>query len=400
MAKMKFLFSIFLILLPCLGCLAQALPKAAEDSLNSSSQYKTGTTIGGYGNAFYRRDFQAKTAEMDLERFVLFVGHKFTKSLSVFSELEVEDAKVAGGEPGGEVAIEQAYLKLNIDKDHYFTAGLFLPRIGILNESHLPTTFNGNERTVVETYILPSTWRELGIGFYGNNINGFPINYSVALVNGLSSARFEHGSGIREGRFEGRNASANNLAITAACQFYTGGFKAQVSGYYGGTVGLAPKDADTLKLSAGTFSIPVIIGEADLQYSIAGFTAKLLGTVISIPDAFVINRAYLNNTPMAEYGGYLEVGYNIFQPFNKLSAKQFNIFARYEKLDMNYRLPANTLYDGSLNQSHFVTGLSYLPARNVILKADIHIIQSDNKDSPVNEGGPITILNLGVGYSF
>src|ERR1700759_582679 len=145
------------------------------------------------------------------------------------SALVEEVTKVSGGEDGGEVAIEQAYLKFNLDANHYITAGLFLPTIGILNENHLPNTFNGNERNYVETFILPSTWRELGVGFYGN-LSNMPLNYSIAVVNGLSSAMFEHGDGIREGRFEGRNATGNNLAVTAAVQYFPGDFKFQLSG--------------------------------------------------------------------------------------------------------------------------------------------------------------------------
>ena len=209
-----------------------------EDSLNSRLSSTNATVIGGYGDAVYQNNFNAKMSSIDLERVVLFVGHNF-ENISFFSELEMEDAKVSGGESGGEIAFEQAYLKFNLDQNHYITAGLFLPRIGILNESHLPTEFNGNERTQVETNIVPSTWRELGVGFYGN-INFLPLNYSIAIVNGLNSQMFEHGSGIREGRYEGRNATANNLAVTGSMQLYSGKIKLQASGYYGGTVGLAP----------------------------------------------------------------------------------------------------------------------------------------------------------------
>jgi hypothetical protein len=195
----------------------------------------------------------------------------FGNRVSFFSELEVEDAKVSGGEEGGELALEQCYLKFNLNPGNYIVAGLFLPRIGILNEDHLPTTFNGNERTEVETVIIPSTWRELGIGLYGN-IGRMPLAYSLGLMNGLNSAGFEHGSGIRGGRFEGREASANNLALTGSVQYYQNSFKAQLSGYYGGTVGLAPEQADSLSLSSGFFGTPVILGAANIQYEVNGFT--------------------------------------------------------------------------------------------------------------------------------
>jgi len=365
------------------------------------------TTIGGYGNAVYSHDVNQKTSLADLERVVLFVGHKFNASTTFFSELEMEDAKVSGGEDGGEIAFEQAYVKFDIDPDHYFTAGLFLPRIGILNENHLPTTFNGNERTQVETYILPSTWRELGIGFYGT-MSGMPLNYSIALVNGLNSSTFEHGSGIREGRFEGRNASANNLALTGALQLREGDWKFQVAGYYGGTVAASPQAADTLQLSSGIFGTPVAIGEADFQYEHEGLTARALGTIVSIPDAFEINRAYGNNTPSREYGTYIELAYNVFQGCEQLRGKQLNVFARYERLDMNASIPSNGVTDGTLDQHHLIVGISYLPINDIVLKADVRWLKAGDQNPALATGNPAespydatnTFFSLGIGFSY
>jgi len=396
-------FSLFSTLL-----FAQQKPNVtSEDSLNNNLS-KSATTIGGYGNAFYQRNSRTQTATLNLERFVLFTGHKFNDKISFFSELEVEDAKVSGGESGGEVAVEQAYLKFNLNANQYIVAGLFLPRIGILNENHLPNTFNGNERNYVETYIIPSTWRELGIGLYGS-LNNLPINYSVGLVNGLSSEMFEHGSGIREGRFEGRNASGNNLAITAALQFYQGDFKAQLSGYYGGTVGVNKRKADSLGLQSGTFGTPVALGEADIQYAKNGFSVKVLGTIVSIPDADKINRAYASNTPKTEYGAYAEVGYDLMQLMGKPKDKQLVVFVRDEKLNMNAGIPSNGVTDGTLNQNYVVAGLSYLPIRNVAIKGDIRIAHtgSQNPDLIINPN-PVAqpyqqnynLVNLGVALSF
>jgi hypothetical protein len=377
----------------------------SEDSLNNNLN-KSSTTIGGYGNAFYQRNANSGTSRLDLERFVLFTGHKFNDKISIFSELEVEDAKVAGGETGGEVAIEQAYLKFNLNANQYLVGGLFLPRIGILNENHLPNTFNGNERNYVETFILPSTWRELGIGLNGN-FNKLPLNYSVGLVNGLNSSTFEHGSGIREGRFEGRNATGNNLAITAALQFYQGSFMAQVSGYYGGTVGVSKQKADSLGLSSGVFGTPVAIGEGDIQYSNGGVSIRALVTLVSIPDAANINKAYANNTPKTEFGAYAEIGYDILHTMAKPHDEQFIIFIRDERFNMNAAVPSNGVMDGTLNQNHIVTGFTYLPIKNVAIKADIRFIHTgkQNPDLVINLAAqPYQVNNnlvdFGMAFSF
>src|SRR5579871_866771 len=270
---------------------AQLLIMTNEDSLHNGTN-SSKTVISGYGSAFYQRDINQHLSTVTLERAVLFVGHQFNEKISFFSELEVENAKVAAGESGtGEISMEQAFLKFNLNPKQYLVAGLFVPRIGILNENHLPSNFNGVERPIVEQIVIPATWRELGVGFYGSS-NRLPLNYSVALVNGLNSADFAHGDGIRSGRAEGSSAFANNLAVTASLQYLWKEFKFQVSGYMGGTVGLNPRAADSLGLNSGAFGTPIYLGEADVQFAKNGVSAKALFAYIDYPEADKINAAY------------------------------------------------------------------------------------------------------------
>lgn len=407
--SMQKIFTFFLLLFSSFSVFAQqSVATTSEDSLNRNLS-KSSTTIGGYGNAFYQRNSNLGTSRMDLERGVLFFGHKFNNQISFFSELEIEDAKVAGGQNGGEVSFEQLYLKFNLNANQYIVAGLFIPRIGILNENHLPNTFNGNERNYVETFIIPATWRELGVSLYGS-LNSLPINYTVGIMNGLNSGAFTHGTGLIDGRFEGRNASANNLAITASLQYYVGDLKAQVSGYYGGTVGVSKRKADSLGLNSGTFAAPVALGEADLQYAHNGFSAKALGTIVSIKDAQSINRAYANNTPETEYGAYAEVGYDLlYALIHHRHPQQLILFVRDEKLDMNAKIPSNGVIDGTLDQNYVVTGLTYLPIRNVALKADVRIVHTGQQNpnliiNPNPAALPYqqnnNLINLGMAFSF
>ena len=110
---------------------AQVLTK--EDSLNAGLVARnTPTVVAGYGSVKYQDNTRTKQAVANLDRAVLFLGHKFNNRISFFSELEVEDAKVTGGQVGGEVALEQAFLKFQANKSIYITAGLFIPRLGIM----------------------------------------------------------------------------------------------------------------------------------------------------------------------------------------------------------------------------------------------------------------------------
>ncbi len=401
---MKKIISIFIgIIIGGISAKSQILTK--EDSLSAGIIARnTATVISGYGSIKYQLNVNDKSAAANVDRIILFLGHKFNNKISFFSELEVEDAKVAGGESGGEIALEQAFLKFNLTKNTYLTTGLFIPRIGIINENHLPTTFNGNDRPFVERYIIPATWREIGIGLFGNSskING--LNYSLALVNGLNSANFESGRGIRDGRYEGRDANASALAITGSLLYYINHFRIQVSGYYAGSAGISDKDADTLKMSNGAFGTPVALYEANFQYNNKGLSVKGLFTIIQIADAEKINNAYGNNTPQSVIGYYGEIGYNIFQLLKK-SENNLTIFARYENLDMNNKLPQNGIVDKTLNQTYIVGGLTYQPIKGVIVKTDYIIKQMGEQNiygataysTYQKEQG---FFSLGVGYSF
>lgn len=60
----------------------------------------------------------------------------------------MEDAKLA--DKGGEIALEQVFLKLNLSSKKYIPANLFLSCIGLLNKNRLSINFNGVERPKVE----------------------------------------------------------------------------------------------------------------------------------------------------------------------------------------------------------------------------------------------------------
>ena len=383
----------------------QLIANTGEDSLSSYGSHAR-TIISGYGEIHFQHDVNAQQSTADLKRAVLFVGHQFSGHIAFFSELEIEDAKVSGGGVKGEVSMEQVYLKFALNPRQYIVAGMFLPRIGIVNENHLPVNFNGVERPLVEQLIIPSTWREIGVGFYGQTTS-LPFTYSLALINGLNSAGFEHSLGFEGGRAEGQLASANNIAVTAAVQYFAGNWKFQASGYMGGTTAMPSKYADTLQLESGAFGSPLYLEEADIQYASKGISFKALGCNVSIPEAESINRAYNNNTAEQMYGAYAELGYNLLQTAKseKWKTKQLVFFDRYEVLDMNAKIPVNCAYDGILKQTHLIAGLGYFPIPHVVIKADVRLLNTGDANSfygtdPLTYQKSNTFINLAVGYSF
>jgi len=135
-------------------------------------------TLSGYMEVHLNKE-QDRPTEADLHRFVLMVGHSFSDRLKFWSEVEIEHAFVEGAEESGEVAIEQAYVDLMLHRRFNVRAGMVLMPIGIVNERHEPPTFHGVERTFVDTVIVPTTWRDIGVGAFGDLGRGFSYRASA-----------------------------------------------------------------------------------------------------------------------------------------------------------------------------------------------------------------------------
>ncbi len=362
---------IFLILIP-LYSEAQFLTR--EDSLAAGLNPSTkNVIIAGYGEAKYSYDENYKTATSTLTRNVLFVGYRFSPRITFFSELEVADARV--DKDGGEVAMEQCVIKFDLNRNHYFLGGLVIPRIGLMNENHLPITFNGNDRHILEQTLIPSTWRELGFCYYGNSNRISGLNWSAGIFNGLNGEKLEGGSGLSKARYEGNNASSSNLAVTASLLYYIHNFRIQASGYYGGSIGVTPRAADSLRLNTGGFNTPVGLTEMNIMYKHAGLSVKALGAYCTIPDAAKLNAAFALNTPSTMYGYLIEAGYNLLQT-TKWKEKNLVVFIRYEGMDLMATVPENGIRDALYKQEYLIAGFTYFPTKGIALKFDWKHVQT------------------------
>ncbi|MGA9407799.1 MAG: hypothetical protein WBW71_11770, partial [Bacteroidota bacterium] len=69
----------------------------------------------------------------------------------------------------------------------------------------------------------------------------------------------------------------------------------------------------------------------------------------------------------------------------------------------NSSIPANGVTDGTLDQSHILVGLSYLPISTVVVKADVRFEHTgaanpNPKAPPYNQNN--SFINLGIGFTF
>jgi hypothetical protein len=147
-------------------------------------------SLWGYGEIYYTHPtHEASLTEFDLARAVFGIGYKFDDRTLFNSEYEIEHA-VSSAAHGGEFAVEQFYVDRLLSDKIAVRAGLFLMPFGLLNEYHEPTNFYGVQRNFVETLIIPSTWREGGLGFHGDADIGLAWNAGITSDQDLAKWDF------------------------------------------------------------------------------------------------------------------------------------------------------------------------------------------------------------------
>lgn len=186
---------------------------------SQSGSSNAATTFGGYGELHLNKLKNRKAGgtnkdELDLHRFVIFMGHEFSEQIRFFSELEVEHAMAKDTAAGssGVVAVEQAYLDFTVSDALSVKAGMMVMPVGIISETHEPPTFYGVERNPVETNIIPTTWREGGVAL--TTRMGNALSADIAITSGLATTAAKNYA-VRDGRLSVASAKAKDPAYTA-----------------------------------------------------------------------------------------------------------------------------------------------------------------------------------------
>lgn len=112
-------------------------------------------------------------------------------------------------EKGGEVALEQFHITRLILPAFNVRVGHVIVPVGLTNTHHEPINFFGTSRPEGETSILPSTWHETGIEFYGTFGRWYSrFSYQALVVAGLNPNGFDRDTwvaGGKQGLFETDN---------------------------------------------------------------------------------------------------------------------------------------------------------------------------------------------------
>jgi len=367
--------------------LALFLLPAALMAQDSTAEPRT--VVGGYGEIhFQNSSLPDSSGHVNLARFVLYLGHTFNDRITFRSEVEVEDARVEGGGDKGELEIEQAYIDYRLSDPFTLRAGLVLLPVGIINELHEPPTFNGVERPLFDQLVIPTTWREIGIGLAGRIPPVAGLAYRAYLVNGLRAEGFTGAEGIREGSGEGQDANFANAALTGRLEWGGGGLRVGASAYYGGSANNTPG------LGTGLFAAPVFLIAADARYDIGAFAFRGEAGNLTVRDAAAINALFGNSVGNRIAGWYLEGAWNTLSLLAPSSTQRLAVFTRYDHADTHASVPDGTPRNGAYNRNTTTLGLTWKPIAGLAFKGDYQIRRNAARffeDETVN---------LGLGWQF
>lgn len=388
--------------------------------------------VGGYGEAAYSRNFYSdhvsrysladehkddpSHGRFDIPHAVVYLSYDFGKGWSMGSEIEFEHGGVGmayekedeeGGEweqeveKGGEVELEQFWIQKSFAKWANIKAGHIVVPVGLNNAHHEPLNFFTVYRPEGENTIMPSTWHQTGVSFWGRTKNW---RYELQLLAGLNSDNFTNTGWINKGPgtpTEGEIATKYGTALRLD-NYSIKGLRIGLSGYYGHAIGNSypnnkngaeAKYKGVVAIGAVDFTYNdhnwIVRGQADYGYlsdaqQVKYFTNRLNGLSPFHHSAFVSKNAFA-------YG--IEAGYNVFSQIEKLRKEEqkLYVFGRYEHYNPYASKTKNTSYDYT-NVKRMAVGINYFPVKQVAIKAEYshRFLKSQYNNEPA--------INIGVAY--
>ena len=366
--------------------LASTILENKEDKLN----------IGGYGQIDLSKPLisgNRTITSLDVSRMVLSMGYNFTDKTQFLTELEFEHVR--------EVFVEQAFVSHYFGDLLNFRAGFLLVLMGIINEYHEPTTFNGVNRPSVDNLIVPTTWREIGAVFTGRFTNA-NLKYQGYIFNGFRSYDGTTGlvSGskfLRDGRQRGARSIMSSPNFSGKIDYYgIPGVKLGLAGYAGKTESPLFNNldkSDNVALAIADSSIvKIIMAGLDLRYQKGGLSLRGEAIISSVGNTPQYNTFTGKDVGKTVNGFYAEVAYNILQ--FTASDQKLTPFFRMEHYDTHFKVDAITTKEDKYNINEYLIGIGWKLADGAVLKTDIQMSKS-KADNTMKKA-----LNAGIGVWF
>lgn len=383
---MKHKISVALLLLTCTLILNNAWAQTSHDTPSNAASNLLASdqriTFGGYGQIDYNQPFgnnSIQNGKLDVHRLVLLFGYRFTDKLSFVSEIELEHVK--------EVYVEQAFMQYSFNNYFQVRAGLMLVPMGIINEYHEPTTYHGVERPLIDTYIVPTTWREIGLGLTGT-IPEISMRYQAYVMNGFSSyngsAQLSGRNGLRKGRQKGAESIMRKPSLAFRTEYYgLLGLNLGFSAYAGQTQTSLYKKVDldnqATITTADSSVVSVKMLGLDIRYQLKALEFRGQAYYSWLKNTLEYNNftssdGTLNDVGSSMYGYYAEIAYNIFHGA-KFTKTALIPFVRYSQYSTQASVAEGLVKHEGYQYDVITAGIDWKIVSGLVIKADIQLIK-------------------------
>lgn len=364
--------------------------KAASEAAPAYNNPGANLSFFGYGEMTYSRPSNnVSSAQATLRRGVLGWAYRFDDKTRFAGELEIENAVVSAGDRG-EAAMEQFYLEHDLSNSLTAKAGLFLMPVGYINEVHEPTRYYGVNRNLVETSIIPSTWREMGVGLRGTTEAG--LRWDAGLVTSFDLTKWDAAS--TDGQTsplaaihqEGQFAKAKDLAAYGALNYngipgvnlggsvFSGGVGHKQSGFAAPDASMQLAELHA-RWQPGKWDVAALAATGQFS-NVDGLNATFAGQPTPVPNSFS--------------GAYAQAAYQLWHRDDYALTP----FVRYEQLNTarGFSGLAAGLAPSILPDTRVWTvGANFYLNPQVVLKADLQRYLND---------AALDRFNLGIGFHF
>jgi hypothetical protein len=345
----------------------------------------------GYGEMNFTRPKNDPASSVATARRGVFGwGYRFNERTRFVGELEIENAVVSQSD-AGEVALEQFYIEHDINEKVSTKLGLFLMPFGYMNESHEPTRYYGVQRNFVETAIIPSTWREMGVGFKGTTDEGWRWDAGAVTSFDLSKWPTDNGnpdtleSPLGAIHQEGQNAKAASGAYYGAVNY-----NAIPGVNLGGAIfhgGIGQRQA-TASVNAS-----VTLSELHARWQSGAWDVQTVAALGQFHDVAAINAGATASNPLPDQfrGWYAQAAYRLWRQGDY----SLTPFTRYERFNTALGfsgVPQGAVIDNAQPDVRVWTvGANFYLHPQVVLKADFQKFLNDSSKDR---------YNLGVGFHY
>jgi hypothetical protein len=170
---------------------------SANVSLNQDAVYdrpflelgKFPVALGGYAEVKMEYFSTDRELSFQMQRLTLFFSSTIHRRIRFLTEIEFEEGTK-------EINIEYAALDFEFNPLLNFRGGIILNPIGGFNQNHDGPKWDFVDRPLVSTQLLPATWSNAGLGFYGKAVSGQMVfGYEAYLSNGFDPTIIDNAEG-------------------------------------------------------------------------------------------------------------------------------------------------------------------------------------------------------------